>query len=150
VPDDRALPDVSVRFVLAGDDLDPASVTARLGVPPTRAHARGDVRHGDARWRTGHWAVRTDVIQTIDVVGLTRGILARLDKARDRIRTAMKDYDVRAELQVAVTPASTLTPVANFPADIVAWVASIGASIDVDVMLWAEDDDLGRWRPPDT
>src|SRR5437764_14760822 len=54
---------VTLRF--AGDDLDPAEITAILPVAPTRAHKKGEefvagTRAGTLRGRTGIWFLATD------------------------------------------------------------------------------------------
>src|SRR4051794_8003630 len=54
---------VTLRF--AGDDLDPAEVSAILPIAPTRAHRKGEIffagpRAGDLRGRTGIWFLSTD------------------------------------------------------------------------------------------
>lgn len=82
----------------------------------------------------------TERAQTLDVVSLMRPLLTRLNPCKEAIRQLMIDLDLEAELWWAITPRSTLTPVTNLPADIVAWAADIGATIDIDVMLWEEDD----------
>ena len=54
---------VTLRF--AGDDLDPAEISAILPIAPTRAHRKGETfivgpRAGDLRGRTGMWFLSTD------------------------------------------------------------------------------------------
>ena len=54
---------VTLRF--AGDDLDPADISAILPVKPTRAHRKGEEffageRAGRLRGRTGIWFLATD------------------------------------------------------------------------------------------
>jgi hypothetical protein len=54
---------VTLRF--AGDELDPAEISAILPVKPTRAHRKGEefvagLRAGNLRGRTGIWFLATD------------------------------------------------------------------------------------------
>src|SRR5512147_1466742 len=54
---------VTLRF--AGDDLDPAKISAILPITPTRAHRKGETffagpHAGDLRGRTGIWFLSTD------------------------------------------------------------------------------------------
>lgn len=62
---------VTLRF--AGDDLDPAEISAILPVTPTRAHKKGEEffagpRAGKLRGRTGMWFLATDKLVPSDVV----------------------------------------------------------------------------------
>jgi len=46
-----------VTLAIHGPDLDPAEITSRLGVEPTRAHARGDARRRGPPWTRGRWSL---------------------------------------------------------------------------------------------
>ncbi len=60
---------VTLRF--AGDDLDPAEISAVLPIKPTRAHRKGEEffagpRAGNLRGRTGMWFLATDKLVPSD------------------------------------------------------------------------------------
>ena len=60
---------VTLRF--AGDDLDPAEISAILRIEPTRAHRKGEVflagsHAGKLRGRTGMWFLATDKLVNSD------------------------------------------------------------------------------------
>src|SRR4051794_5231558 len=63
---------VTLRF--AGDDLDPAKISAILPIAPTRAHRKGEIFFagplaGDLRGRTGIWFLSTDTHVPSDDLG---------------------------------------------------------------------------------
>ncbi len=65
---------------LFGDDLQPAEITALLGVQPTTARARGDRNEGPgpAVWRTGSWRLSADDAEPADPQGQIAQILDQL------------------------------------------------------------------------
>jgi hypothetical protein len=58
-----------------------------------------------------------------------------------KLQQICAELRVEATLACAVEPKSSLTPNIFFPRDVIRWAASHNIDLDVDVMLWEEDDD---------
>lgn len=139
---------MSTAFWLGGWDegggpfFDPDLVTARLGVEPTSRYRSGDPTPGGfGRRRRDGWIVRIGPRETLDVAAMLDELRGRLTVSSAVVRETCGELGLVPDIECAVSPTSRLTPIITFPPEIVAWVNDLGASIDVDVMLWADDDD---------
>jgi hypothetical protein len=131
----------TLRF--AGDDLDPAEISAILPVVPTRAHRKGEEffsgpRAGHLRGRTGIWFLSTDQHVASDDLGdhleFVRTLLHpqsgdsfRLDALRDVLRHA----HARARLTCfwRGDPGETEP---HIPAEFRSAIERLGADIETD------------------
>jgi hypothetical protein len=68
-------------------------------------------------------------------------LLAWMAPSELRLRQVCADLGVEATLTCAVEPKSSLTPYIFFPRDVVRWAAKHDVALDIDIMIWGEDDD---------
>jgi Domain of unknown function (DUF4279) len=76
---------VQVTFRFVGDAIEPSDVSAKLGLPPTFAHAKGDrePKRVDEVFPTGVWGLRSPLDETADLEAHLSWLLDALDAKRD-------------------------------------------------------------------
>jgi hypothetical protein len=81
--------------------------------------------------------VKVDGGETIEIDELLREFRQRIDVSADAVREACKDLRVKAVILCGVLQHedAVTTPNLEFPADFLGWIAELGASLDVDVIL---------------
>jgi Domain of unknown function (DUF4279) len=135
----KRLPTVSFYFRFYGDSFDPDEITRRLGIEPTTQFRPGDPITEDGKGRRRHhgWMVKIGERETLKVDDLLRELRERISVSSETIRQVCNDLNVNPVVVCGVRQHETAetTPALMFPADFVAWVAEIDASIDVDVIL---------------
>lgn len=114
-----------VSLGMFGDDLDPAYVTARLGVDPTRSYHLGDIRTGSAgrtyRMTTGSWHFEAGEREPGDMDAQITNILSALTDDLSAWRDLVARYRGRLICglfldetnQMAGIDASTLRQIAD-------------------------------------
>jgi hypothetical protein len=76
--------EVSVSVRVSGEDLDPAQITALLGVPPTLAHRRGDAFGGGRGVRrAGLWSLSVPKSREWELADAVSTLLDQLPSERD-------------------------------------------------------------------
>lgn len=137
----ESLPVVSTVLRLWGGRFDPDLVTARLGVEPTSRYRTGDaISQGLGRRRRDGWVVHIGPRATLDVEAMLTELRERLEVSAEVVRETCADLGISPGIYCAVSPTSRVTPAIMFSAEVVAWASALGASIEVDVMLGAEDE----------
>jgi hypothetical protein len=125
-----------------GSSFDPECVTRQLGVQPTLQHRRGDPMLGaQGQWRRDRWRVTIGPRDTIEIGDMLSELMAYMAPGENKLRQVCAELGVEATLTCAVEPKSSLTPSIFFPRDVVQWAASHDVVLDIDVMLWGEEDD---------
>lgn len=138
----ESLPIVSAVLRLWGGRFDPDLATARLGVEPTSRYRTGDPTPGGfGRRRRDGWIVHIGPRETLDVAAMLDELRERMAVSAEVVRQTCADLGISPRIYCAVSPTSTLTPGLMFSAEVVAWASALGASIEVDVMLWPDDED---------
>lgn len=136
------LPEVSVTFGLRGARFDPDVVTARLGIEPTISYRVGDPIPGrSVPRREDGWIVNVGPRETLDLPAMLLALREQLPIVADVLRQTCLELGVSPSIYCPVSPTPTLVPDITLPEDMVTWASALGASIGVDVMLWADDDD---------
>jgi hypothetical protein len=121
-----------VYFSLRGDSLAPDVVTARIGIVPTRSRIKADPRPRTSAWELSSGRVTGEVV---DVYDLASDLVERLAPKADAIRSLIGEFKLSATLQVVLTISADdalSTPAIGFDTTVIAFLASVGASIDVD------------------
>jgi hypothetical protein len=121
-----------VSFALYGDDFDPDLATQLIGVKPTFARRGDRPKPKQTAWKVSSGKVQGDVI---DVYELSAALISMLRPYSERIGEAKQQLGLQAVLEVVlwITIDDTKpTPMIGFETDVVAFLNSIGASIDVD------------------
>lgn len=75
-------------------------------------------------------------------------VLARMAPSGGKLRQVCEELGLEAILTCAVEPTSAQTPAVIFSPAVVKWVADNDVTIDVDIMLWREDDRDESVRKP--
>ena len=119
-----------VYFGLFGSDFNPEALD--LGIRPTETRRRGDPRP-----KLSSWILSTDkvVSDVVDIYSMSSALVASLTPHVENIVAAMKTHKLEAVLEVVLTISpddSVSTPAIGFDAVVVAFVAKVGGSIDVD------------------
>jgi hypothetical protein len=130
-----AIPELRVLFCLLGH-FDPDSLSSGIGVSADRTWRAGDLRipnsivkHDSAGWcieapKQNGWDLEPVVVQLLD----------RLKPARSEIRAVQQKFALRSQLSCIVYAADQVPSLA-FGSDVIARLADLQASIDIDVML---------------
>ncbi|QNP40211.1 DUF4279 domain-containing protein [Lysobacter solisilvae (ex Woo and Kim 2020)] len=121
-----------VYFRIWGDGFDPDLVTERTGLLPTRVARRGHPTPRHSAWVLSSGKIEGELI---DVYALSNGLVAQLAEHTGTLRALIQEHDLSAVLQVVLRfskdPAISM-PAVGFESFTVAFLAGIGASIDVD------------------
>lgn len=67
-------------------------------------------------------------------------VLARIAPSGGELKQVCKELGLEALLTCAVEPTSAQTPAVVFSPAVVKWAADNNVTIEVDIMLWREDD----------
>jgi len=121
-----------VYFRIWGDDFDPDLVTARIGLLPTRITRRAAPTPHHASWVLSAGRVEGEIV---DVYALSNTLVAQLAEHAGALRSLMQEHDLSAVLQVVLHFSHNQglsMPAIGFESFTVAFLAGIGASIDVD------------------
>jgi hypothetical protein len=136
----ESLPIVCIYFRIYGDSFDPDEVTQHLHIEPTSYFRAGDpMPPGKGHRQHDGWMVKIGPRKTLETKSMLRELRENIDAPATVIRQACSELNVEAVITCTIEPTSLITPALQFPLGFVEWVADIGASIDVDVMLWATD-----------
>jgi len=135
-------PNVWVSLTIMGGSFDPDLVTAKLGVEPTSHYRAGDsIKDGKGRRRSDRWRVTIGPRETLKIDTMLSELLTHVAPGEDKLLAVCTELGVEATLTCAVEPTSALTPYILFPSDVIRWAADHDVEIDVDVMLWREEND---------
>ncbi len=125
-----------IYFGLAGD-FDPYEFAARIPLLPDKCVAK-HARKPELkipRQSLLHYAQLGTFSELIDVYELAEKAVNILEPHLDSFASAIRDYDATATLQLVLNfpvSESVSTPMLGFSKRVVAFVASAGASIDID------------------
>lgn len=121
-----------VYFALRGDNFEPDVVTRALGIQPSRVSRKALPVPKCSSWVLSSGKV---VAEVIDVYAMGEALIARLSGSAEAIRDAAELHSLEATMQVVLTisPDDSLsTPAIGFSKESIQFLASVGASIDVD------------------
>jgi len=122
-----------VYFSLWADHaFDPEVITKRLGIEPTRVIRKADPRPKISSWELSSGKV---VDEVVDVYELASQLVSRLAPVAERVQQLISDLDLSAVLQVVlrITMDDTKsTPAIGFDREVIRFLGTVGASIDVD------------------
>ena len=117
---------------LQGENFNPADVTALLGLEPTKTERKGDPIPRHTSWILSEGKLEADVI---DVYEMSSALVRKLEPVAEHIVEAIRRYELEAVLQVVLwvtSDESKPTPAIGFEPNVISFLSTIGASIDVD------------------
>jgi hypothetical protein len=126
-------------FVLLGDALDHGAITSAVGLSPTATWKAGDqIRGTKLRRDRDGWVWGTPKRDGLDLEVPLRELLEALSNAAPAIRSILKRGSVEAVISCAVYVVNGAVPAVCLPHRMLAAIAELGASLDVDVILTQE------------
>jgi hypothetical protein len=133
----RRLPKVQLYFRFYGENFNPDEITRRLKVDPTIQFRPGDPITADGRGRRRRygWMVAVGGEETIKIDSLLIELRERFDASPKDVKALCRDLNLKAVVLCGVGQDAEETPRLQFPPEFVAWVADMGAAIDVDIIL---------------
>lgn len=117
---------------LFGDNFDPDAVTPIIGITPTRIQRKGSPRPKYSSWEVSTGKIEDDIV---DVYVMSSSLVKKLRPYADKIVKAKKDFGLEAVLEVVLTITSDdskSTPAIGFDSEVLAFLNTIGATIDID------------------
>jgi|LakMenE18May11ns_1017448.scaffolds.fasta_scaffold9144121_1 hypothetical protein len=139
-PEKRNTPNEGyVYFGLRGT-FDPDELTLRLGITPTSSCAQGARNPQRGLPKTSQWEVSTEriVAEYIDVYELADQVVSKLETHAAHIKDAIAALDLYAVLEVVLyfsTDDEVSTPAIGFSNRVLAFLADVNASIDIDTYI---------------
>lgn len=121
-----------VYFALYGKDFDSDEVTRLVGLEPTAARHKADPKPKHSIWEVSSDCIKDDVIDTYEKPS---ALVARLKPYAGKIADVKKQLGCEAVLEVVLwitTDESKSTPAISFDPKVISFLATVGASIDVD------------------
>lgn len=133
------LPSVRLYFRFRGESFDPDAITQRLGISPTTHYRPGDpiTKDGQGRRRGFGWMVKVNEVETLEIDAMLRELQERVDVPSSVVRKLCDDLQVEPVVICGVGQHADAitTPTLFFPVDFLHWLADMGASLEVDVIL---------------
>lgn len=135
---DSQLPAIGLYFRFYGETFDPDEITRRLGIEPTISFRPGDpiTEDGQGERQGCGWMVKLSR-EALVIDDLLQEFRQRLDViSADTVKQLCRDLRVELVILcgVGMGDAET-TPGLYFPSEFLEWVAELGASLNVDVVL---------------
>lgn len=124
--------EVKVLFFIFSDSLAPSVITETLGIQPDEEWEKGSVIREDLERKTNAWAISAKGDSAADILRQVDHIIARLASVRGpllRIAPACH-FELSCAIYIHEGPAA---PGIHFGAEVVQFLAGIGAEIDVDI-----------------
>ncbi len=119
-------------FSLWGNDFDPDAVTRALEIEPSRVQRQAVPRPKMSSWVLSSGKLSADML---DVYDMGEALISRLSGSSETIRRVAERFNLAVTLQVVLTVSADdrlSTPAIGFSAETVQFLASVGASIDID------------------
>jgi hypothetical protein len=121
-----------VYFRLFADRFDPALVTERLQMAPTRTSLKADPRPKGTSWILSTGKIRGEVV---DIYEMSTSLVAQLAPCAEEIRALVDELGLTAVLHVVLRinmDESASTPAIGFDSRTVEFLSKVRGSIDVD------------------
>ena len=124
-----------VYFSLYGTDFDPDEITRRLGLEPTSIKRQASPRPKHSSWNFSSGKMENDII---DIYKMSSAVVANLQPHAAKLSDIKRQFNVEAVLQVVLwitTEETKSTPAIGFEPEVIAFLSTVGASIDIDTYL---------------
>lgn len=129
------LPDVRVYLDLTGDDFDVNKITECLNVEPNKVHVKGKTLRMDntlmtfSSWKFGVY----DPVPSYDINEHLYYLLETFQNKSDQILFLKEKYNLKATVCICIEILGTQSPAIYFEKDILNFIHSIQAEIDIDL-----------------
>jgi hypothetical protein len=139
------LPSLTARLQFEGVErasFSPEEVTSRMGIQPSLTFRKGEPRQHQsplnariARHSRDVWLYRVGPEESLDIRPLLESLKRDIVTSPGEIKAICADLNLEVLVMVGVVaPEEASWPICFFPKGFLAWVAEIGASIDVDLL----------------
>jgi hypothetical protein len=131
------IPTIRVKIYLTADKFDLAEVTRRIGVIPTRAREKSEWPQVsiDLGFAVDEWNYETPEKQCLSVEESFREMLAIMAPKITVIKELIQEFQLETSLLVIVCGETMNLPEMYLSKEIIAFAASINASIGFDMYL---------------
>lgn len=129
------LPDVRVYLDLSGDDFDVDKITECLNVEPNKVYVKGKTLRMDntpctfSAWMFGVH----DPVPSYDINEHLYYLLETFQNKSDKILFLKEKYNLKATICICIEILGTQSPTVYFEQDILNFIHSIQAEIDIDL-----------------
>lgn len=125
-----------VYFTLKGD-FDPNEVTQFLGIEPTGILIKGSRNSNPCYPPISSWEFSSGYIESeiLDIYDIASKVINPLTPHADKLKEVMNKFKIEGVLQVALWISSdeeVSNPAIGFDAEVVRFLAAVGASVDID------------------
>ncbi len=124
-----------VYFALYGSGFDPDEVTRLIGLTPTSIKRERIPRPKDSVWIFSMGKIEGELL---DIIKLSSDLVSQLNPHLAKIVEAKNVFDLTPVLQVNVSfsnDESISTPAIGFETDVISFLNTVGANIDIDTYL---------------
>jgi hypothetical protein len=133
------VPRVNLYFRFYGEAFDPDEITKRLGVESTDSFRSGDpiTKDGKGKWPHYGWIIEVEGSNPWENNDLLQEFRQRVTVSPETVRRLCRDLNLDAVVicGVGIRDATEPAPDLYFPNEFLEWVAELGASLNVDVIL---------------
>ncbi len=130
-----------VYFAFDGDDFNPNEITKLLKIQPTNIRLKNSLPSGKLP-KFSSWIFSSDNIidEIIDIYDMTAVLVKTFESKVDVINEIKQRFNVTTRLEIVLsfsTDEEVSTPIIGFETDTIAFLAKVGASVDIDTYLQA-------------
>lgn len=129
-------------IVISSHSLTPNELSNRIGILPDQSRVKGTLDKRLPQYDVNEWALREQSDYSLDPSQLVSRLIDRFALQRDRLQTLVNDENCEIHLSIwrndrdewddGDEPDTYVGADFNLNADVVAWLASIGASLNVE------------------
>ena len=125
--------EISVYFLLTGKELDPQTITDKLGIAPTKTFRAGELIQPKAspQWRQNGWLLESKLHKSAELEEHIEFILEKLQPGWNILKELGQIYEAAFDCVVYVYE---YVPALCWEKNIVKKVAELNARIDVDLI----------------
>jgi hypothetical protein len=135
----KRLPRVDLYLRFYGETFDPDEITKRLGVEPTYSFRPGDpiTKDGKGKRRDYGWMIEVKGFNPWENDDLLREFRQRVAVSPEAVRQLCRDLSINPVVicGVGIRDTAESAPDLYFPNEFLAWIAELGASLNVDVLF---------------
>lgn len=130
-------------FTLAGVDFDPADLTRRLGILPTRTWRLGEHVGGSRiQMKFDGWMISSGRSVSLDLGTQVRSLLDQLCEVKVKITEAQRDLHLTAEVS-CILYVEGETPSMHFDSEVLSAIRDLQASLDFDLYVFIPEEEAG-------
>jgi hypothetical protein len=140
--------EVSISLNIIGEDLDPDSITEKIGIEPSSIWRKGELIDPRAilRYKENGWGMSSPLKNSNDLEDLTRSLLEKLSGCWDKLTEICSNYYTELSCVIYVSDG---VPAIHFEADILEKLNQLNAAIDVDLYVLTKPTKAKKELPED-